>query len=315
LKRVIGLILAVSLFMPTDVGAFTKENSVPTNKEWMVTFSTKMNPDTINKKNIYVVKGNEKLKGINVEINGLNKVKITNPKGYLPGEEYTLIITKNVESEKGVSLAESVEKTFLIKNADQTKELTGENASVDSFHLKENKIYFLINDQEEILPKEELNPHLNTQIYKGFFSLLDQKKYTNIQYNKGMKIGNFTLPDRIFLRYGESLNATNIGDSIISYIFYENLPYNAKSDWQQPEFSQKVTIGLTIKSLKREEKQKLKSSLRSIFPENGEKIYEFALAKMDSEAVTDSEVFGDTQVDYIRDGVKYEFFFSAQGEV
>jgi mannosyl-glycoprotein endo-beta-N-acetylglucosaminidase len=96
----------------------TKVN-INSNKEWTVKFNRNLDEDTVNTENIVVLDKYKNTVPVSVTLGSDSKTILISPKvaGYDPGEEYELVISKNVKSSFGDTLGSDVTLKFTIDNS------------------------------------------------------------------------------------------------------------------------------------------------------------------------------------------------------
>lgn len=129
IKIVLALLGFISIFAFKNISSYANEmiNEVDCKKEWVIKFNKKLNPITVNNKNIMVKDSNGKtITGLNVYLlNDGQTVKVVSPcDGYKELEVYTLIITTNIYSDKGNRLKNINRKKFKIKKPKKIEEKT-----------------------------------------------------------------------------------------------------------------------------------------------------------------------------------------------
>ncbi|PIC56140.1 hypothetical protein CSV81_15865 [Sporosarcina sp. P10] len=96
-----------------------KENPVPSNKEWKVTFSLPIDEETVTSKNVYVVdeRGNIQATAPSVALGNSTELLLSAPlNGYEEGKTYTLHVTDRIKSRNGKGLTDGVEMDFTIES-------------------------------------------------------------------------------------------------------------------------------------------------------------------------------------------------------
>ena len=126
---------------------------------------------------------------------------------------------------------------------------------------------------------DSLNPDISKQVYQATKVLIDDNHYVDTLY------ANFD-KTRVFVGLSKSLAYANNSSYFFLYRFYEKEAYNAKADWRNDAFSDKVYITLDLYKLWRVADEnswsipyyetKLKHSLIAIFGEvEGAQIYDY----------------------------------------
>lgn len=97
---------------------WTEQQNVNPHHNWSVNFNYELNETTMNSSNIYVRHNDEKVEGINLELNADKKsVTLSAPtEGYQAGQVYHLYIEPSVKSTKGKNLKQPIIMKFTIQN-------------------------------------------------------------------------------------------------------------------------------------------------------------------------------------------------------
>ncbi|MDD2420951.1 MAG: choice-of-anchor L domain-containing protein [Heliobacteriaceae bacterium] len=97
-----------------------EKTAVPTNKNYMITFSTEIDPETVTPDNFYIEdQSGQIIKEIIPELtfNKLSVImKANDVYEYQPGQMYTLIVNPNVKSLTGTPLGKQIKMNFSIKD-------------------------------------------------------------------------------------------------------------------------------------------------------------------------------------------------------
>lgn len=119
MRKIISVMMFLFILGLVDGSSFAKvgsESTVSPMKHWEITFSTSMDPSTIDASTMYVedVNGNKLEQELFFTENN-TKVTVKAPAGgYEQGKEYTLYIDKSIQSSQGVPLKEPMDFEFKI---------------------------------------------------------------------------------------------------------------------------------------------------------------------------------------------------------
>ncbi|MBN8201288.1 beta-propeller domain-containing protein [Bacillus sp. NTK034] len=104
------------------VGNLAENNEeviVLNNKVWEITFSKKLNPDSVNSRSVYILNEKGEKEQVKISLENTNKsIEIQPPsKGYnLNSPHYTLVLTKDIKTKGGQNLNQSVKTAFKVIN-------------------------------------------------------------------------------------------------------------------------------------------------------------------------------------------------------
>lgn len=117
LKNIVSFTLAMMLLFSIQLPSTAASNPTVTSwKDWTVTFSQDVNQDS-NLDAIYIQSADQKKHPASVSISAdSNKIVVDPKKPYLFGENYTLVIPKDVRSTKGKTLHKDVTKNFTVES-------------------------------------------------------------------------------------------------------------------------------------------------------------------------------------------------------
>lgn len=116
-KNIVSFTLAMMLLFSIQLPSTAASNPAVTSwKDWTVTFSQDVNQDS-NLDAIYIQSADQKEHPASVSISAdSNKIVVDPKKPYLFGENYTLVIPKDVRSAKGKTLHKDVTKKFTVES-------------------------------------------------------------------------------------------------------------------------------------------------------------------------------------------------------
>lgn len=117
LKNIVSFTLAMMLLFSIQLPSTAASNPTVTSwKDWTVTFSQDVNQDS-NLDAIYIQSADQKKHPASVSISAdSNKIVVDPKKPYLFGENYTLVIPKDVRSTTGKTLHKDVTKNFTVES-------------------------------------------------------------------------------------------------------------------------------------------------------------------------------------------------------
>ena len=180
IKVGISVIFILLLFLSLNVeaGTFNDNQTVDKNKNWTILFNQEVLFESA-EEGIKVIDSKGKDVAISIDF-GQNKKTIivyAPAKGYMEGENYTLIIDSNVMSKTGKSLKEKIEFGFNIKDKEDNDEVIviTESKSIDEpvnktiiipEYVKDIILDFNGNQVKELIVKGDRNTIKNATLFK-----------------------------------------------------------------------------------------------------------------------------------------------------
>ncbi|OFI01330.1 protein-glutamine gamma-glutamyltransferase [Clostridium acetireducens DSM 10703] len=224
------LILIIFSFAPNNVFAkddfeiWPSKYDIPPDKVWNIRLNDKINIDSINKKNIWVLDEENKFVDINVSSNYKGNSILVSPKDkYKEGKTYSLIINKSIESQSNSNLEKNLKMNFTIY--DLNKEEYIDNKSIyQNVESKKYEIIDIIN--VNCNGESESKTDFDLQFNIGNLSKSPYQKDLDLKaYGSGIRIstdayGNKRAIIKNFAYKGQSLEykvVRNIENSGIKY--------------------------------------------------------------------------------------------------
>ncbi|MYL34303.1 hypothetical protein GLW08_10525 [Pontibacillus yanchengensis] len=204
--------------------AFMKQAVSDVFKTWTIKFNTEIDPDTFNRDNVYVVdEQGEKLMTVVKYKEGTNEGVIMAPGiGYEKGVNYTLVVTEDVKTTKGVALSQGVTMNF---------ELSGDDSQQNDKDIHE----YSKEELEDWIDKEEELTRLREYPIKNeFWDNLDEANEnlrTRTGWNDEEVDRVFLQPSKEFMQLYFNRDYSTIGESFkedIKYFFRHDHTYRGK---------------------------------------------------------------------------------------
>jgi hypothetical protein len=208
-----------------------------------------------------------------------------NPKNNLTRAEAATIIMKLLDKSLRKPISLEAISIILPELLESDEEVWGRKdiydfTSYGYYTIKDGNILFqeppTLNDYEL---NTDLNPDIREQVYKATKVLMDDSHYVDTKY------ANFGKTKAFVSVAKSSVYASNF-NYLFEFMFYEKETYNAKRDWNDNNFSEKIYLTLDLGRLWRDfdknswstsfYETKLKHTLMAIFGESeGQQIYDY----------------------------------------
>ncbi|MDF2591005.1 MAG: uncharacterized protein K0S75_471 [Clostridia bacterium] len=196
-----------------------------------------------------------------------------------------------------------------------------------TYAVDNGKIYFNATPRKEEYEGYELdtklNPDIREQVYNATKVLIDDDHYVLTTYSTDE-------PTRVHVALAKASQYAYNDSFFFHYIFFEKVPYNAKKDWQEDSFSDKIYISLSLYRLLWKSdnnnwstpyyETKLKHSLIAIFGESeGTDIYNYIYSVYVDKRINDTKylnkcftkTFKTVKIDFGNDDSStLDFYFS-----
>lgn len=341
IKKILTGLMAMSL-MASNVNALELKGKIDVeqNKIWNIKFNEKL--EDFNKDEVKVFDS----KGSEVKTNSTIKngnIIVESDSQYNNGETYKLFIGENVNPNE--KLKESATMKFKIKDKIILKDIfeSPEIKSYTNFRgnegydIKENEISF-----DGVKPSK--THEINDLSIRVINNLVD-KNYTYVWYRKESE----ELTSTLAINYAVSERGARNNSNFFSYYFFDNDLLNLKESFgskdgkledihkygeQIPSLSERAFLKLAINFLywdteeayEEPYRSKLENSIKALFPEEGEKIYQYIIDEyikdFNSERPEDNDdnpfnnylfafkKIGNIRIDYIRNDSVLKFYFT-----
>ncbi len=314
----VGSVTFSMLISPDEVSAdiMSENDNIPSDKVWTIQFNTEMDLDSA-KKQIDVFRDGEKIMhDILLSYGQLHsEIKVTSEEPYDVGESYVLAIEEELQSKNGNNMEHAMNFRFTIESPKNEETSLKDHYSNSTIEFKDQDIYF--KDGTESYKLSDVDrPLLNTRLHNLATTLIGEEAYTGFTH-----FGAYTNESRVEVAYTPGHRPWINNSHAFSVFLYENKGYgfDASRSWHSEQFTNDAEVTLRIERLwfDSEKKtkdltqklytQKLKGTIKVLYPKESEEIYQFLMQKYNDriedykkhEYVPVSRTFGNVKVDVV----------------
>ncbi|KGP89863.1 hypothetical protein N780_09430 [Pontibacillus chungwhensis BH030062] len=140
------------------IKSFQEMINVPNDKEWTITFNESMDVSSINRNTVYVRDESGKPVETILRIDDDKSIKVKPPiNGYIPGEVYTLYVSKALKAKGGGSLRKPVELVFVVEE-------TKKNIPLQTIEIGQDSVSMNLGDIQELTAKVSPSDATNKEL-------------------------------------------------------------------------------------------------------------------------------------------------------